>query len=143
MMKIYNNFSDLVGKTPLMRLHNFEKAHNLKAEIYAKLEYFNPAGSIKDRVALEMINAAEADGTLKKWSVIIEPTSGNTGIGLAAACVSMGYKAILVMPDTMSVERQQLLKAYGAEIVLTDGAKGMFGSIEKATELHQSTPNSF
>lgn len=141
-MKIYNNFSDLVGKTPLMRLHNFEKAHNLKAEIYAKLEYFNPAGSIKDRVALEMINAAEADGTLKKGSVIIEPTSGNTGIGLAAIAASRGYRCIIVMPDTMSEERKKMMSAYGAELILTEGSKGMAGCIEKAEEIRSNTPGS-
>ena len=141
-MKVYNNFSELVGKTPLMRLNNFEKMHNLKAEIYAKLEYFNPAGSIKDRVALEMINSAEADGTLKKGSVIIEPTSGNTGIGLAAIAASRGYRCIIIMPDTMSEERKKMMAAYGAELILTEGSKGMAACIEKAEEIRSSTPGS-
>lgn len=141
-MKVYNNFSELVGKTPLMRLNNFEKMHDLKAEIYAKLEYFNPAGSIKDRVALEMINSAEADGTLKKGSVIIEPTSGNTGIGLAAIAASRGYRCIIIMPDTMSEERKKMMAAYGAELILTEGSKGMAACIEKAEEIRSSTPGS-
>lgn len=141
-MKIYNNFSELVGKTPLMRLHNFEKQNNLKAEIYAKLEYFNPAGSVKDRVALEMINSAENNGTLTEGSVIIEPTSGNTGIGLAAIAASRGYRCIIIMPDTMSEERKKLMSAYGAELILTDGSKGMAGCIEKAEEIRSNTPGS-
>ncbi len=138
---IYNNFCELVGKTPLMKLGGFNK--DLPCELYAKLECFNPAGSVKDRVAVNMLKKAKAKGLISEGATIIEPTSGNTGIGLAAAAVSLGYKAVLVMPDTMSVERQKLLKAYGAEIVLTEGAKGMLGSIEKAKELKEKTPNSF
>lgn len=141
-MKIYNNFSELVGKTPLMKLNNFCRKNSTKAEIYAKLEYFNPAGSVKDRVALEMINSAEADGTLKEGSVIIEPTSGNTGIGLAAIAASRGYRAIIIMPDTMSEERKKMMSAYGAELVLTEGAKGMSGCIEKAEEIKKDNPDS-
>lgn len=140
---IYSDFSSLVGNTPLLDASRLAEKESIKARLLLKLEYFNPAGSVKDRVAVNMLKKATEKGLITEGATIIEPTSGNTGIGLAAACVSMGYKAILVMPDTMSVERQQLLKAYGAEIVLTDGAKGMLGSIEKATELHQSTPNSF
>ena len=121
-MKIYNNMTELIGNTPLMRMSRFETLHSAGAEIYAKLEYFNPAGSVKDRVALEMIEAAEKDGTLTEGSVIIEPTSGNTGIGLAAIAVAKGYKAIIVMPDTMSEERKKMMAAYGAELILTDGA---------------------
>lgn len=142
-MKIFNTISDLIGKTPLMELKNFEKENNADAKIIAKLECFNPAGSIKDRVALSMINDAEDKGLLKKGSVIIEPTSGNTGIGLAAIGASRGYKVILTMPDTMSVERRNLLKAYGAEIVLTKGSEGMKGAIEKANELKQTIEGSF
>lgn len=142
-MKIFNTISDLIGKTPLMELKNVEKANNIGAKIIAKLECFNPAGSIKDRVALSMINDAEDKGLLKKGSVIIEPTSGNTGIGLAAIGASRGYKVILTMPDTMSVERRNLLKAYGAEIVLTKGSEGMKGAIEKANELKQTIEGSF
>lgn len=138
---IYNNFCQLVGNTPLMKLNAFSKG--LPAELYAKLECFNPAGSVKDRVAVNMLEKARAKGLITEGATIIEPTSGNTGIGLAAAAVSLGYKAVLVMPDTMSVERQKLLKAYGADIVLTEGAKGMLGSIEKAKELCDKTPNSF
>ena len=138
---IYNNFCQLVGNTPLMKLNAFGKG--LPSELYAKLECFNPAGSVKDRVAVNMLEKARAKGLISEGATIIEPTSGNTGIGLAAAAVSLGYKAVLVMPDTMSVERQKLLKAYGAEIVLTEGAKGMLGSIEKAKELCDTTPNSF
>lgn len=138
---IYSGFCELVGKTPLMRADAFSE--NLPCEIYAKLECFNPAGSVKDRVAVNMLLKAKEKGLIKEGAVIIEPTSGNTGIGLAAAAVSLGYKAILVMPDTMSVERQKLLKAYGAEIVLTPGSKGMLGSIEKANELKDEIPNSF
>ena len=141
-MRIYNNFSELVGKTPLMKLNNFCRKNSTKAEIYAKLEYFNPAGSVKDRVALEMINSAEADGTLKEGSVIIEPTSGNTGIGLAAIAASRGYRAIIIMPDTMSEERKKMMSAYGAELVLTEGAKGMSGCIEKAEEIKKDNPDS-
>lgn len=138
-MKIYNKITELIGKTPLVKLESFSG----EAEIIAKLESFNPAGSAKDRVALKMIEKAEADGILKPGSVIIEPTSGNTGIGLASVAASRGYKVILTMPDTMSVERRSLLKAYGAEIVLTEGAKGMSGAIEKAEEIAASTPGSF
>ncbi len=138
---IYNNFCELVGKTPLMKLNLFGKG--LPSELYAKLECFNPAGSVKDRVAVNMLIRAREKGLISEGATIIEPTSGNTGIGLAAAAVSLGYKAVLVMPDTMSVERQKLLRAYGAEIVLTEGAKGMLGSIEKAKELCEKTPNSF
>lgn len=142
-MKVYNNVSELVGKTPILRLNNFEKKENLCAKLLAKLEYFNPSGSIKDRAALFMINDAENKGLVKKGATIIEPTSGNTGIGLAALGTARGYKVILTMPETMSVERVKLLKAYGAEIVLTDGAKGMQGAIEKAKEIQSKTPNSF
>lgn len=138
---IYNNFCQLVGNTPLMKLNAFGKG--LPSELYAKLECFNPAGSVKDRVAVNMLEKARAKGLITEGATIIEPTSGNTGIGLAAAAVSLGYKAVLVMPDTMSVERQKLLKAYGADIVLTEGAKGMLGSIEKAKEMCDKTPNSF
>lgn len=140
---IYSDFSSLVGNTPLLDASRLSEKENLKARLLLKLEYFNPAGSVKDRVAVNMLKKAAEKGLISEGATIIEPTSGNTGIGLAAACVSMGYKAVLVMPDTMSVERQQLLKAYGAKIVLTEGAKGMLGSIEKANELHKSTPNSF
>ena len=141
-MKVFNNFSELVGKTPLMKLNNFCKKNKLEAEIYAKLEYFNPAGSIKDRVALEMINAAEADGRLKEGSVIIEPTSGNTGIGLAAIAAAKGYRAIIIMPDTASEERRKLISAYGAELILIEGSKGMAGCVEKAEELKATLPDS-
>lgn len=141
-MKIYNSFSDLVGRTPLLKLNNFCKKNGLEAEIYAKLEYFNPAGSIKDRVALEMINAAEADGRLQKGGAIIEPTSGNTGIGIAAIAASRGYRAIIIMPDTMSEERKKIIKAYGAELILTDGAKGIAGCVEKAEEIKNSLSGS-
>lgn len=142
-MKIYEKITDLIGSTPLMELKNFEKENNLEAKVVAKLEYFNPAGSVKDRIALAMLDDAEAKGLLKPDSVIIEPTSGNTGIGLAAVSASRGYRIILTMPEMMSVERRNLLKAYGAEIVLTDGAKGMKGAIEKADELAKEIPNSF
>lgn len=142
-MKIYEKITDLIGKTPILRLSNFSAEHNLETPILAKLEYFNPAGSVKDRVALAMLDDAQAKGLLTPNSVIIEPTSGNTGIGLAAVAASRGYKVILTMPETMSVERRSLLKAYGAEIVLTEGSKGMSGAIEKAEELAKSTPNSF
>lgn len=142
-MKIYNNISELIGHTPLMALNNFMNKYNLEATILAKLEYFNPAGSVKDRVAREMIDDAEARGILKAGATIIEPTSGNTGIGLAAIASSRGYRSIMTMPETMSVERQNLLRAYGAEVVLTEGAKGMAGAIAKAEELARTTPNSF
>ena len=140
---IYTSVDQLIGKTPLLELTHIEREFNLKAKIAAKLEYFNPAGSVKDRAAKMMIDEAEKAGLLKPGSVIIEPTSGNTGIGLAAAAASRGYKVILTMPDTMSVERRNLLKAYGAEVVLTEGAKGMAGSIEKANELAASIEGSF
>ncbi len=142
-MKIFEKITDLIGKTPLLELKNIEKEYNLEAKIVAKLEYFNPAGSVKDRVACAMIKDAENKGLLKEGSVIIEPTSGNTGIGLASIGASKGYKVILTMPETMSIERRNLLKAYGAEIVLTEGAKGMKGAIEKALELAKEIPNSF
>lgn len=140
---IYRNFAELVGKTPLLKADAFKKAQNISADIYTKLECFNPAGSVKDRVAVNMLLKAKEKGLISEDATIIEPTSGNTGIGLAAAAVSLGFKAVLVMPETMSVERQKLLKAYGAEIVLTEGSKGMLGSIEKAKELKETTPNSF
>lgn len=140
---IYRNFAELVGRTPLLKADGFRQKESISAEIYAKLECFNPAGSVKDRVAVNMLMRAKEKGLINNGATIIEPTSGNTGIGLAAAAVSLGYKAVLVMPDTMSVERQKLLKAYGAEIVLTEGSKGMLGSIEKAKELQATTPNSF
>jgi len=140
---IYKGIDQLIGKTPLVELTNIEEKFGLKAKIVAKLEYFNPAGSIKDRIAKAMIDDAEKSGKLKKDSVIIEPTSGNTGIGLASVAASRGYKIIIVMPETMSVERRQLMKAYGAELVLTEGAKGMKGAIAKAQELAQEIPNSF
>ena len=142
-MKVYEKITDLVGSTPLMKLSNFISENKLGADIYAKLEYFNPAGSVKDRIAKAMIDDAEAKGVLKKGSVIIEPTSGNTGIGLAAVAASRGYRIILTMPETMSVERRNLLKAYGAELVLTDGAKGMKGAIAKADELAKEIPGGF
>ena len=142
-MKIYTSVDQLIGKTPILELTNIEEKLNLKAKIYAKLEYFNPAGSVKDRVAKAMIDDAEASGKLNKDSVIIEPTSGNTGIGLASVGASRGYRVIIVMPDTMSKERRMLMTAYGAELVLTDGKKGMSGAIEKAEELAKEIPNSF
>ncbi|WP_417074610.1 cysteine synthase A, partial [Hominenteromicrobium sp.] len=135
--------TDLIGGTPLLELTNYEKANELNAKIYAKLEYFNPAGSVKDRIAKAMLDDAEEKGLLKPGAVIIEPTSGNTGIGLASVAASRGYKVILTMPETMSVERRNLLKAYGAELVLTEGAKGMAGAIAKAKELAEQTPNSY
>ena len=143
MGKIYQSITELIGKTPLLAFNQYGKHFGLKANILAKLEYFNPAGSVKDRVGLAMIDDAEARGVLKAGSVIIEPTSGNTGIGLASVAAARGYKAILTMPETMSVERRNLLKAYGAEVVLTDGTKGMKGAIEKAEELAKTIPNSF
>ena len=141
--KIYTSADQLIGKTPLLELTHIEKEQNLQATVLAKLEYFNPAGSVKDRVAKSMLDDAEEKGILKKDTVIIEPTSGNTGIGLASVAAARGYKIIIVMPDTMSVERRQLMKAYGAELVLSDGAKGMKGAIAKAEEIHSEIPNSF
>ena len=143
MSNIYTSADQLIGRTPLLELTHIEKAHDLKAKIVAKLEYFNPAGSVKDRIAKAMIDDAEAKGLLKPGSVIIEPTSGNTGIGLASVAAARGYRIIIVMPETMSVERRQLMKAYGAELVLTEGAKGMKGAIAKADELAKEIPNSF
>lgn len=142
-MKIYNDITDLIGNTPLLRLKHTEEEYNLSAILIGKLEYFNPAGSVKDRIAKAMIDDAEEKGLINKNTTIIEPTSGNTGIGLAAVATSRGYKIILTMPDTMSIERRNLLKAYGAELVLTDGAKGMKGAIEKAEELAKEIPDSF
>ncbi len=142
-MRVYRKITDLIGGTPLLELTNYEKANELNAKIYAKLEYFNPAGSVKDRIAKAMLDDAEEKGLLKPGAVIIEPTSGNTGIGLASVAASRGYKVILTMPETMSVERRNLLKAYGAELVLTKGAKGMAGAIAKAKELAEQTPNSY
>lgn len=142
-MNIHAKITDLIGNTPLLELNNYKKAMGVEATLLGKLEYFNPAGSVKDRVAKAMIDDAEAKGLLKPGSVIIEPTSGNTGIGLACVAASRGYKIILTMPETMSVERRNLLKAYGARLVLTDGAKGMRGAIEKAEELARETPGSF
>lgn len=143
MSKIYTSADQLIGKTPLLELTHIEKKYGLKAKILAKLEYFNPAGSVKDRIAKAMIDEAEKSGKLKADSVIIEPTSGNTGIGLAAVAAARGYRIIIVMPETMSVERRQLMKAYGAELVLTEGAKGMKGAIARAEELSKEIPNSF
>ena len=143
MANIYTSADQLIGKTPLLELTNIEKKFGLKAKILAKLEYFNPAGSVKDRIAKAMIDAAEKNGQLKPDSVIIEPTSGNTGIGLASVAAARGYRIIIVMPETMSVERRQLMKAYGAELVLTEGAKGMKGAIAKADELAKEIPNAF
>ena len=142
-MRVYRKITDLIGSTPLLELTNYEKANELNAKIYAKLEYFNPAGSVKDRIAKAMLDDAEEKGLLKPGAVIIEPTSGNTGIGLASVAAYRGYKVILTMPETMSVERRNLLKAYGAELVLTEGAKGMAGAIAKAKELAEQTPNSY
>ena len=143
MAAIYTSADQLIGKTPLLELHNIEKEEKLNAKILAKLEYFNPAGSVKDRIAKGIIDEAEASGALKPGATIIEPTSGNTGIGLASVAAARGYKIIIVMPETMSVERRQLIKAYGAELVLTEGAKGMKGAIAKADELAAQIPNSF
>ena len=143
MSKIFTSADQLIGHTPLMELTNIEKKHGLKAKLLAKLEYFNPAGSVKDRIAKAMIDDAETKGLLKPGSVIIEPTSGNTGIGLASVAAARGYRIIIVMPETMSVERRQIMKAYGAELVLTEGAKGMNGAIAKAEELSKEIPNSF
>ena len=143
MSKIYTSADQLIGSTPLLELTHIEKKHDLKAKVLAKLEYFNPAGSVKDRIAKAMIDDAEAKGLLNADSVIIEPTSGNTGIGLASVAAARGYRIIIVMPETMSVERRQLMKAYGAELVLTEGAKGMKGAIAKADELAKEIPNSF
>lgn len=143
MAKIYTSADQLIGRTPLLELTHIEKEFGLKARILAKLEYFNPAGSVKDRIAKAMIDEAESAGKLKPDSVIIEPTSGNTGIGLASVASARGYRVIIVMPETMSIERRQLMKAYGAELVLTEGAKGMKGAIAKAEELAQKIPNSF
>lgn len=143
MAKIYTSADQLIGGTPLLELTHLEQEYGLKAKLYAKLEYFNPAGSVKDRVAKMMLDDAEKEGKLTKDSVIIEPTSGNTGIGLASVAAARGYRIIIVMPDTMSVERRQLMKAYGAELVLSEGAKGMKGAIAKANELAEEIPNSF
>ena len=143
MSRIFTSADQLIGHTPLMELTNIEKKHGLKARLLAKLEYFNPAGSVKDRIAKAMIDDAEAKGLLKPGSVIIEPTSGNTGIGLASVAAARGYRIIIVMPETMSIERRQIMKAYGAELVLTEGTKGMKGAIAKAEELSKEIPNSF
>ena len=143
MSNIYSSADQLIGKTPLLELTNIEKEEGLEATVLAKLEYFNPAGSVKDRIAKAMIDDAEAKGLLKKGSVLIEPTSGNTGIGLASVAAARGYRIIIVMPETMSVERRQLMKAYGAELVLTEGSKGMKGAIAKADELAKEIPNAF
>lgn len=143
MSKIYTSADQLIGKTPIVEFKNIEKSEGLEAKILAKLEYFNPAGSVKDRIAKQMIDEAEKSGQLKPNSVIIEPTSGNTGIGLASVAAARGYRIIIVMPETMSIERRQLMKAYGAELVLTEGVKGMKGAIEKADELAKEIPNSF
>ena len=142
-MAIYKSIEELIGKTPILELKNIKKKYGLKADIFAKLEYFNPAGSVKDRVALKMLNDAEKSGVLTKDTTIIEPTSGNTGIGLASIAAARGYKIIIVMPETMSVERRKLMTAYGAELVLTAGKKGMTGAIEKAEQLHSEIENSF
>ena len=143
MSKIYNSVTELIGNTPLLKPENFIKANKIEANLLVKLEYFNPAGSVKDRIAKAMIEQAEKEGKLKKGAVIIEPTSGNTGIGLASVAAARGYRAILTMPETMSIERRNMLKAYGAEIVLTEGSKGMKGAIAKAEEIAKETPNAF
>lgn len=143
MQNVLSGVDQLIGKTPILELKNIKQNNNLYANVFAKLEFFNPAGSVKDRVALEMLNDAESKGVLNKDTVIIEPTSGNTGIGLAAVCAARGYKLIIVMPDTMSNERKMLMTAYGAELVLSDGAKGMSGAIKKAEEIKANMPNSF
>ena len=142
-MKVYEQITDLIGSTPLVKLKNYSANRGLEATVLAKVEFFNPAGSVKDRIAKAMLDDAEQKGLLKKGSVIIEPTSGNTGIGLASVAAARGYKVILTMPETMSVERRNLLKAYGAQLVLTEGAKGMKGAIEKAEQLAAETENSF
>ena len=141
-MKVYGSVTELIGRTPILELKNIKKKYNLKANVFAKLEFYNPAGSVKDRVAKQMILDAKENGSLKDDSVIIEPTSGNTGIGLASVAAALGYKAIIVMPDSMSIERRQLMSAYGAKVVLTEGARGMQGAIEKAEEIARETPNS-
>lgn len=143
MSKIYNSVTELIGNTPLLKPENFIKANKIEANLLVKLEYFNPAGSVKDRIAKAMIEQAEKEGKLKKGAVIVEPTSGNTGIGLASVAAARGYRAILTMPETMSIERRNMLKAYGAEIVLTEGSKGMKGAIAKAEEIAKETPNAF
>lgn len=143
MSKIYKSLTDLIGNTPLLELSNYEKENNLEAKILVKLEYFNPAGSVKDRIAKKILDDAEEKGLINKDTTIIEPTSGNTGIGLSSVAAARGYKIIITMPETMSVERRLLMAAYGAKLVLTDGAKGMKGAIAKANELHEQTPNSF
>ena len=140
---VYENFQELIGRTPLFHLSNLERVNNLKAKVIAKLEYFNPAGSVKDRIAWAMIDKAEREGKLTKGTTIIEPTSGNTGVGLSAVAAARGYKIIITMPETMSIERRKILQAYGAELVLTEGAKGMKGAIAKAEELHAQIKNSF
>ncbi len=143
MSKIYKSLTDLIGNTPLLELSNYEKENNLEAKILVKLEYFNPAGTVKDRIAKKILDDAEAKGLINKDTTIIEPTSGNTGIGLSSVAAARGYKIIITMPETMSVERRLLMAAYGAKLVLTDGAKGMKGAIAKANELHEQIPNSF
>lgn len=143
MKNIKTNISELIGNTPIVELKNIEKKYGLKSKIFAKVEYFNPTGSVKDRASLQMINEAVLKGQIKEGATIIEPTSGNTGIGLASICASKGFKAIIVMPETMSIERRKLIQAYGAKIVLTEGKKGMAGAVEKAKELHEEIPNSF